>query len=123
MERIVMGMELEFPKHSFIEKRQPTKAHVICGKIYMKENEEMKGKKIPVEVNETFVKDNGNIGHRVLHSYVALLTEKDGSEVKAVRLDQLSIKKGNSLNDYIQEQFPDWNIKGVWRLYEDDFRK
>ena len=83
----------------------------------------MKGEKIPVEVSETFVKDNGNIGHRVLHSYVALLTEKDGSEVKAVRLDRISLTKGNALNDYIQERFPNWNIKGVWRLYEDDFRK
>lgn len=81
----------------------------------------MRGKRIPVEVEQMFIKQNGNTGRRVLHSYVALLTEKDGSEVKAVRFDEMNLTKGPELSSYIEEQYPDWNIKGIWRLYEDDF--
>lgn len=83
----------------------------------------MKGKRIPVEIIQTYFADNGTQKSRVLHSYVALLAEKDGSEVKAVRLDEMGLTKGNALNDYIREHYPDWNIKGVWRLYDDDFMK
>lgn len=83
----------------------------------------MKGERIPTEINQTYSADNGTRKSRVLHSYVALLTEKDGSEVKAVRLDEMEIKKGNALNDYIRKHYPDWNIKGTWRLYDDDFMK
>lgn len=82
----------------------------------------MKGKRIPVEVHETYFNDGGNMKTRVLHSYVALLTERDGSEVKAVRFDRMALKKGPELTSYIEEHYPDWNIKGCWRLYEDDFR-
>lgn len=81
----------------------------------------MKGERIPVEVHQMYFTNNGTQKNKVLHSYVALLTEKDGSEVKAVRFDEMDLKKGNGLNEYIQECYPDWNIKGTWRLYEDDF--
>lgn len=46
----------------------------------------MKGIKEPVESSETYVKDNGCLGTRVLHSYVVVLTEKDGANVKAIRI-------------------------------------
>jgi hypothetical protein len=86
----------------------------------------MKGIKEPVEKHETFVKDNGCIGTRVYHSYVVLLTEKDGSEVKAVRFSTTEKKGNDSFAEAFHEEFPeweDWNVKGTWRLYEDDFRK
>ena len=86
----------------------------------------MKGQRLPVETSETFFKDNGCQSRRVYHSYVLLLTEKDGSEVKAVRF-HTDKKKGNSdFEEDFHEAFPEWknwNIKGMWRLYEDDFRK
>ena len=50
-------------------------------------------------------------------SYVVLLSEKGGSEVKAVRLDGYSSK----YDIKAQEMFPDWNVKGIWKLYDEDF--
>lgn len=51
-----------------------------------------------------------------LYSYVALLTEKDGSEVKAVRFDGYE-RKTDVMNDCPD----DWNIKGIYKLYDEDF--
>lgn len=83
----------------------------------------MKGIKEPVETSETYVKDNGNLGTRVFHSYVVVLTEKDGANVKAVRI-HTQYKKGQSeMMDQIEMGYPEWNIKSITRLYEDDFRK
>lgn len=85
----------------------------------------MRGVRMPVETLEEYFKDNGNLAKRVYHSYVVLLTEKDGSEVMAFRFHTTE-KKGNAFFDKaLHEAFPDWdnwNIKGVWRLYDDDFR-
>ena len=50
-------------------------------------------------------------------SYVVLLCEKGGSEVKAVRLDGYTSKYDIKAS----EMFPDWNIKGIWKLYDEDF--
>ena len=80
----------------------------------------------PVETSETYFKDNGCQATRVYHSYVILLTEKGGSDVKAVRI-HTDKKKGNSdFYDELEKEFPEidsWNVKGIWRLYEDDFMK
>lgn len=80
----------------------------------------MRGKRIPVQKTETFVKENGNLGTREYNSYVAVLTEKDGSEVKAVRISTLN-KKGNDLKEEIEQTYPDWNIKYIAKLYDLDF--
>ena len=80
----------------------------------------MRGNRIPVQKTQSFVKENGTIATRELNSYVAVLTEKDGSEVKAVRICTAN-KKGNALNDEIKENYPDWNIKYVAKLYDSDF--
>lgn len=81
----------------------------------------MKGQRIQTQLTEQFIKQNGTLGTRVWSDYAVLLTEKDGSEVKAVRIRTLN-KKGSGLTEEIEEKYPDWNIKGCWRLYEDDFR-
>lgn len=83
----------------------------------------MKGIKEPIESSETYVKDNGCLGTRVLHSYVVVLTEKDGANVKAIRIHTQHKKGQEKMTRQIELGFPDWNIKSITRLYEDDFRK
>lgn len=83
----------------------------------------MKGIKEPVESSETYVKDNGCLGTRVLHSYVVVLTEKDGANVKAIRIHTQHKKGQSEMMDQIEMGYPEWNIKSITRLYEDDFRK
>ena len=76
--------------------------------------------KIPVETFRTEYKPNGYQGRTIrLHSYVVMLTEKDGCEVKAVRYDGYETKE--QVHTIAAEKYPDWNIKGVWRLYDSDF--
>lgn len=82
----------------------------------------MRGIVEPVESHETFIKDNGTLGTRVYHSYVVLLTEKNGSNVKAVRIHTTEKKGTTAFYDHIKEWTENWNVKGIWRLYEDDFR-
>lgn len=77
---------------------------------------------MPVQTSEQYMKENGNMGTCVSSSYAALLTEKDGSEVMAVRIHTAN-KKGGGIEREIEEMYPDWNIKGIWRLYDDDFRE
>lgn len=81
----------------------------------------MKGIKEPVETEEIYQKENGNMARKIYHSYVVLMTEKGGSNVIAVRI-HTDAKKGTSdFYDHIKEWTENWNVKGIWRLYEDDF--
>lgn len=85
----------------------------------------MRGVRMPVETLEKYLKDNGNLAKKVYHSYVMLLTEKDGSEVMAFRFHTNEKKGTTAFYEAYHEAFPEWNnwnVKGVWRLYEDDFR-
>ena len=51
-----------------------------------------------------------------LYSYVALLTEKDGSEVKALRFD------GYERKTDVMDEIPEgWNLKAIHKLYDEDF--
>lgn len=86
----------------------------------------MKGMRIPTQTEDIYyINEKGRTGKTVFSSYVVLLTERDGSEVKAVRFST-DKKKGNSdFTEAFHDTFPeweDWNVKGSWRLYEDDFR-
>lgn len=81
------------------------------------------GERIPTQQHETYVKDNGTIGTRVYQDYAVLLTEKDGSEVTAFRYRTLAKKGQSEFNDGIEAAYPGYNIKGCWRLYDDDFMK
>ena len=80
----------------------------------------MKGTRIPVYKTEVFIKEGGTIGTREYNCYVVVLTEKDGSEVKAVRISTTN-KKGNALTAEVNEMYPDWNIKYIAKLYDSDF--
>ena len=66
-------------------------------------------------------KDNGGTKTEKTYSYVALLCEKNGSEVKAVRLDGYASKYDKDMRQDIDRNFPGWNIKGIWKLYDSDF--
>ena len=54
------------------------------------------------------------------YSYVALLCEKDGSEVKAIRYDGYT-SKYDLRDSIIENEHLGWKCKGVWRLYDSDF--
>lgn len=53
------------------------------------------------------------------YSYVVTLCEKDGHQVQAVRiefyLNKIDVHKA------VEKQYPDWNIKTINRLYDEDF--
>ena len=67
-------------------------------------------------------KKNGMLGKTIkLSSYVVILCEINGAEVKAVRMDYYRTK--NEAKAYAAEQYPDWKIKAVYRLYDEDYRK
>lgn len=67
---------------------------------------------------------NANTGRKktvVLHSYVAILCEKDGENVTAVRVDGQSNKE--DVIRYLGLTYTEsWNIKGIYRLYDEDFK-
>lgn len=75
----------------------------------------------PCEVMTTITKDNGCIKNVKTFSYVALLTEINGDEVKAVRYDGYTSKY--DLKDIVAKVYPEWNLKGIWKLYDAEFRK
>ena len=51
-----------------------------------------------------------------LYSYAVLLTEKGGSEVKAMRFD------GYERKTDVYKDIPDgWNLKSIHKLYDEDF--
>ena len=54
------------------------------------------------------------------YSYVATLCRKDGDEVMAVRLDGYSNKE--EIYRELEDEYPEWNLKGVLKLYDDDFK-
>ncbi len=53
------------------------------------------------------------------YDYVALLTERKGTEVMAVRMD--SYKRGKDVLADLDKYYPEWRVKGIWRLYDEDF--
>lgn len=73
----------------------------------------------PTKISE-WSKDNGCLGRTVkLYSYIVVLCEKEGCEVKAVRYDWYERKQ--DVMTKATEDYPRWNLKGVYRLYEQDF--
>ena len=55
-------------------------------------------------------------------SYVAVLTEIGGNHVQAVRYDGYTSKEDGLIPE-IEQDYPGWKIKGVWKLYDSDFRE
>lgn len=55
------------------------------------------------------------------YSYVATLTEIGGYNVVAVRFD--GYERKTDVYQEIRAQFPEWRIKNVLRLYDEDFKE
>ena len=64
-------------------------------------------------------KGNGNLISIKTFSYVGILCRKGGDEVKAVRLD--NFERMTDARKAFWEKFPDWNVKEVRKLYDEDF--
>ena len=56
-----------------------------------------------------------------LYSYVVLLTEKGGSEVKAVRYD--GFERKTDVMKEVDTDYPEWRLKSIHKLYEEDFQE
>ena len=76
----------------------------------------------PCETIEMIQKENGNFKSVKHYSYVALLTEIEGDQVLAVRYDGYTSKEDGLVAD-IEFDYPGWKIKGIWKLYDTDFRE
>lgn len=76
----------------------------------------------PCETVEVVQKENGNFRSVKHYSYVALLTEIEGDKVLAVKYDGYTSKE-DGLTSEIEQDHPGWNIKGIWKLYDNDFRE
>ncbi len=74
----------------------------------------------PTESHVTIQKENGGFKTLHLYSYVVLLTEIDGDQVMAVRYDDYERK--TDLYHIVKHDYPGWNIKGTWKLYDQDFQ-
>ena len=65
---------------------------------------------------DTVIYDTDGRRTKKLYSYAVLLTEKDGSEVKAMRFD------GYERKTDVMHEIPDgWNLKAIQKLYDEDF--
>ena len=76
----------------------------------------------PCETVELVQKADGRWRNTKHYSYVALLTEIEGDQVLAVRYDGYTSKKDGLVAD-IEFDYPGWKIKGIWKLYDTDFRE
>lgn len=74
----------------------------------------------PVEQICREVKPNGLYGKTIKkHSYAILLCRKGGDDVMALRMDYLQNK--GDVHKEVETMYPGYNVKGVWRLYDEDF--
>lgn len=76
----------------------------------------------PCETVEVVQKENGNFRSVKHYSYVALLTEIEGDQVQAVRYDGYTSKEDGLIPE-IEHDYPGWKIKGIWKLYDSDFKE
>jgi len=76
----------------------------------------------PCETVEVVQKENGNFRSVKHYSYVALLTEIEGDQVQAVRYDGYTSKEDGLIPE-IESDYPGWKIKGIWKLYDSDFKE
>lgn len=69
---------------------------------------------------QTIQKPNGSYKTEHLYSYVALMTSRRGDGcVLAIRMDYCKNKTDVAMK--LKEYAQAWNVKGVWRLYDEDF--
>lgn len=53
-----------------------------------------------------------------MNPYVVTLTQRNGTKVKAVKVDA---DRKTDVMHIIDRKYPDWNIKSILRLYPEDF--
>lgn len=76
----------------------------------------------PVMINKHERLDNGLYGHMVKKcSYVATLCRIGGDDVMAVRMEYYQNKF--DVRKEIDRQYPDWKVKTISKLYEEDFEE
>lgn len=73
----------------------------------------------PCETTDLVQRADGKYRSVKHYSYVMLLTKIDDDEVMAVRYDGYSNKE--ELVNAVDH--PGWNCKGIWKLYDNDFRE
>ena len=76
--------------------------------------------RISVDSNRVTIKDNGLMKRIPLHTYVVVLTAKDGCKVQAIRCG--NFENQYAVRDYIMKVYGvHWNIKEIRKLYDSDF--
>lgn len=74
----------------------------------------------PVEITMHELKPNGLYGRMIKKaSYVVTLCRIGGDDVMAVRMEYYQNKF--DVRKEIDKQYPDWKVKSISKLYEDDF--
>ena len=74
----------------------------------------------PTVLYERKMKENGHLGPITkTYSYVVTLCEIGGSEVRAIRVDGAERKA--DVSALTKKMYPDWKVKTVNRLYDEDF--
>ena len=76
----------------------------------------------PCETIEVVQNENGNFRSVKHYSYVALLTKINDDQVLAVRYDGYT-SKYDGLIDEVKADYPEWNVKGIYKLYDIDFKE
>jgi hypothetical protein len=74
----------------------------------------------PCETIEVVQKENGSFRSVKHYSYVALLTKIDDDQVQAVRFDGYQNKY--DILPELDHDYLGWKVKGIWKLYDEDFR-
>lgn len=75
----------------------------------------------PCEITDIVPTSSGRTKKVKRYSYIVALCRIGGDEVKAVRMD--GYERATDVMRDIWMNYPEWKIKGVQRLYDDDFRK
>ena len=74
----------------------------------------------PIFSYETDCNGN-NVTNRKVYSYAALICRKGGSDVSAVRCSGFVGKL--DVLEAVKQEHPGWNVKGIYKLYEEDFQR
>lgn len=75
----------------------------------------------PCEIIDAIPTSGGRTKKVVLHSYMVTLCQIDGDGVMAIRYDGYS--NGQEAVIYAKQQYEGWNVHGVFKLCDDDFRE
>lgn len=75
----------------------------------------------PCEETALVLTETGRYKTVKLYSYVVTLTKIDSDEVMAERYDSFA-NKSDVWNEVVND-YPDWKIKNILKLYDDDFRE